>query len=216
MYTCRYCTTSPCWCAYTWICLSPPRKSMFSVKMIRKAGEIHLQKETDDCQRKISCRPSPPESFPQGALLRVLTSLCMCLNALNLCIRTFLVRMSSCNVHLLYANLCEGQNVTGEAAAVWCKGGILRKKQRKIKSCHIFTRSICGNQAAGKAEEYEEAEEVAVSTNLSLSLAAARGVSGQRSPAPTRWLPGFQSLAPLTSGWHSPPPPTPSSPPLPS
>lgn len=101
----------------------------------------------------------------------------------------------------LYANLCEGQNVTREAAEVWCKWASSGKTAKDKKSCHIFTRSICGNQAAGKAEEDEEAEEVAVSTfftnlSLSLSLAAAHGVSGQRSQALTRWLPGFQSLAP--------------------
>lgn len=54
----------------------------------------------------------------------------------------------------------ESDSVTREAAAVWCKWTSSRKIGRKIKSCHIFTRSICGNQAAGKAEEDEDAEEV--------------------------------------------------------
>lgn len=51
------------------------------------------------------------------------------------------------------------------------------ENQREIKSCHIFRRSNCGNQAAGKAEEDEDSEEVAVFfflflffTNISLSL----------------------------------------------
>lgn len=51
--------------------------------------------------------------------------------------------------------------------------GLLKKNSGKIKPCHTFTRSICGNQAAGKAEEDEEAEEVTVSNLFqSLSLSA--------------------------------------------
>lgn len=53
------------------------------------------------------------------------------------------------------------------------RSGLLRKNSGKTKSCHTFTRSICGNQAAGKAEEdeeAEEAEEVAVSNFVPISL----------------------------------------------
>lgn len=52
----------------------------------------------------------------------------------------FLVRMSSCNVHLLYANLWEGQNVTREAAAaVWRKGASSRKIAKDKILSHIHT-----------------------------------------------------------------------------
>lgn len=89
------------------------------------------------------------------------------------------------------------------------RSGLLRKNSGKTKILsHIHT--LCGNQAAGKAEEDEEAEEVAVSNfvpislylslslplSISLSLAAAHGVSGQHFQALTRWLPDFQSQAP--------------------
>lgn len=92
----------------------------------------------------------------------------------------------------------------GGGGAGSCSGvrGGGEEKKAKILS-HIHTLYLQENQAAGKAaeEEHEEAEEVArvdVSfTRLApVSLAADREVSGQRSPAPTRWLPGFQSPAP--------------------
>lgn len=106
--------------------------------------------------------------FQFGDLLFFLTITCTCLNAQNLCIGLFLICMSCCNMRLLYAYLCEGQNVRLQqcGARMHTPG-----KNSKIKSGHIFTRSICGNQAAGKAEEYEEAEELQCQlfTNLSLS-----------------------------------------------
>lgn len=44
----------------------------------------------------------------------------------------FLVCMSGCNVHILYAKIyVRDRNVTKEAAAVWRKGGILWKNSER-------------------------------------------------------------------------------------
>lgn len=51
----------------------------------------------------------------------------------------FLVCMSSCNVHLLYANLCEGRSVTRQAATVWCKDAYSRKIAKDKILSHIHT-----------------------------------------------------------------------------
>ena len=142
-----------------------------------------MQKWRDDCQRT--------EIF----LKRSSRVFSIHMNALPWCISMALLCKSSCN--LMYSTLCEGHNVTIEAAALWHP----REKERKIKPCHTITQSVCGNRASGQAEEDEEAEKAAMSNScqslsLSLSLAAARGVSGQHFPALTRWLPGFQFQAP--------------------
>lgn len=70
-------------------------------------------------------------------------------------------------------------------------------KRGEIKSCPTFIRSISDNQAAGEMEEDGEGtggSGVGTFTKVprSLSLAAAREVSVRRSPARTRWPPGFQ------------------------
>lgn len=73
----------------------------------------------------------------------------MCLKARSWCV--FLVCVSICNVHLLYANLRRGPEGGCSTVVQRCTlqgwGWGLRsgeEKKRKIKSCHIFTRSICG------------------------------------------------------------------------
>lgn len=66
----------------------------------------------------------------------------------------------------IYCMLIYVRDRTSQGRRQQCgaRGGFLQKNSERFKSCHIFARSICGNQAAGKAEEDEEAEEVAVST----------------------------------------------------
>lgn len=66
-----------------------------------------------------------------------------------------------------------------------------------LKPCHTFAQSIYGNQASGEAQKDEEADRgVGFCAALPFSPAAARGVSGPRFRAPTRWLPDSQSQAP--------------------
>lgn len=71
-----------------------------------------------------------------------------------------------------------------------------RERLKPVTHSH----TISANQAAGEMEEDGDGGGSGVGTFTevprSLSLAAAHEVSVRRSPARTRWLPGFQSLDP--------------------
>lgn len=109
--------------------------------------------------------------LPLGLLLNVLNNICTCAEPVHLYVKVY---VSSHNVHLpsllLYVRVSQGR------LQLCSSSGHPREKknsERLKKTRHIFTRSICGSQAAGKAEEDEEAEEVAVSflyQSLSFSL----------------------------------------------
>lgn len=113
-----------------------------------------------------------------------------------------LVCMSSRNAHLLFATLCEGQSVTREGAAVWHKWASSGKTAKDKNLSHIHTLYLWKTRQLVKRRRTRRQRRLrcqlctSLSPSLSLSLAAAHGVSGQHFRALTRWLPGFQSLAP--------------------
>lgn len=126
---------------------------------ISKAGKICTQKEmiVRESEGKQAVNLQREKDRSCMSIAACSEYICMCLNAQNLC-------MSSCKVHLLLLLLYVRDRMSqGRLQQSGARGHPQEKKQR-IKSCHIFTRSICGNQAAGKAEEDKGAEQVAVST----------------------------------------------------
>lgn len=95
----------------------------------------------------------------------------MCLNAQNLCIWIFSVCMSSCNMHLLYAYLCEGQNVTREAATVRCKDAYSGKIAKDKILSHIHTLYLWKTRQLVKRRSTKRQRRLQCQlfTNLSLS-----------------------------------------------
>ena len=159
--------------------------------------------------RKTSRRPSLTERLlffvPVGALLRILNNGCTFQRTEH--VHSYaLVCMSSRGVHLpcllLYARDRMSRGGGGGLRRLRTSS---RKTAKDKNLSHIHTLYLWRNQAAGEAEEDEEAEEVAVSTlyqALALALSASTQLMeflGDVFQAPTRWLPGFQFQAPAQS-----------------
>lgn len=114
---------------------------------------------------------SDGQIFPLRALLCVLNVICTCLNAQNLDI--FYACLAAMCIYwmLIYVRDKMSQERLQQCGA---KGASSRKIAKDKILSHIHTLCVCRNQAAGKAEEDEKAEEVAVSSFLPISLSQPR------------------------------------------